>query len=102
MTFIRRLFRRQDPPHLWRNPVTGLFHDPRVLLRRIHALPSPLDARALRDPLLMGELVTPDGRGYAESQVEGAYEAFLGWLAGKERTARTSPTSAPSTDSPAA
>lgn len=92
-------FFRDRKPHLWRCPLTGAYHDPRVLMRRLAAL-DPFGVDGVRSVFGAPE-VTRWGTGHTEEQVEQAYLAFLEWYEGKEGTARSSPTSAPSTDSPA-
>jgi len=92
-------FLRPSKSHLWRCPLTGAYHDPRVLMRRLAAL-DPFGVDGIRSVLGAPE-VTRWGTGYSEEQVERAYLAFTEWYSGKGATARTSPTSAPSTDSPA-
>lgn len=100
LTWFKRIV-SPDRSHLWRNRFTAKYHDPAVLLRDLYAVGDVVTAEALRPLLDMRRLVDADGSGFAESQVERAYLDFLEWLEGKGVTARTSPTSAPSTDSPA-
>lgn len=96
MTWLTRLF-VPDRSHLWYNVV---YHDPRVLMRSLCDVEQPPRIDTLR-VLLRMPLVTPDGDGYSEEQVEAAYTAFLEWYEGKGKTGQSSPTSVPSTDSPA-
>jgi len=90
------LFRNRD--HLWRCPLSRRYYDPRVLMRSLCAV-TPLTVDRVRD-LLALDRVGPTGRGFSEEQVENAYEAFLKWYEGKDKTGQSSPTPAPSTGAP--
>lgn len=92
---------RTNRDHLWCCPLTGGYHDPRVLIRALCDLPDPLGISDLRRVMRLTAVVTADGHGFSEAQVEDAYNRFLAWYEGKGSTAGTSPTPAPSTASPA-
>lgn len=89
-----------DLSHLWRCPLTGAYHDPRVLQRSLCAL-DPFTVDGIRSAL-GATPVSRWGTGHPEEHVEKAYLAFQEWLEGKGMTERSSPTSAPSMESPAA
>jgi len=76
---LLRWFRR-CPDYLWRCPLTGAFHDPAVLHRKLSAAPVTVDS--IRAALSLPELDAL-GHGYAESQATAAYESFCRYVEGK-------------------